>query len=76
MAWFSEEQLTEVGCEDIPGFQQISTGQHDVAAKMEAGLVAKATKVLEEHPQVDRSPDEKWREHDNPCSPKDAHMYI
>ena len=43
-----------MGCEDIPGFHQISSGQHDDAAKMEAGLVAKATKVLEEHPQADR----------------------
>lgn len=48
----NDQRFVFVGCEDIPGFHQISSGQHDDAAKMEAGLVAKATKVLEEHPQV------------------------
>ena len=44
-----------MGCDDIPGFQAISTGQHEDFAKMEKGLVEKATKVLEEHPKVEFS---------------------
>lgn len=42
----------EVGCDDLPGFAGISQGKREDDAKMEAALVERCKKILEETPQA------------------------
>jgi len=49
---FSDNRFLFVGCDDLPGFSGISQGKREDDAKMEAALVERCKKILEETPQV------------------------
>jgi len=41
-----------VGCEDVPGFEAVALGEKVDVEKVTPGIVAKAQKILADHPQV------------------------
>merc|ERR1719440_954712 len=47
-----ERRYVFVGCEDVPGFEAVALGEKVDVQKVTPGIVAKAKKVLDEHPGI------------------------
>jgi hypothetical protein len=47
-----DKRFVFVGCEDVPGFEAVALGQKVDVEAVTPGMVAKAKRTLEEHPEV------------------------
>jgi hypothetical protein len=47
-----EKRYIFVGCEDVPGFEAVALGEKVDVEKVTPGIVAKAMKVIDEHPGI------------------------
>lgn len=48
----NESRFIMVGCEDVPGFEQVALGGKVDVKKVTPGVVAKAKEVLQQHPTI------------------------
>jgi len=47
-----EKRFIFVGCEDVPGFEAVAAGEKVDVKRVTPGIVAKAKKVLAQHPRI------------------------